>query len=155
MTITIRNITIAFLFSPLIVLIYLTAIFIGKSKAITYWGRVGTFLAKHLLRFLVPEIENAGEFDKFKAKMKANFWLWRPLLGFRVAEETNDIFKFYVWNCPFCEVLNTVGLSDLSPHVCEGDWAKANENRNKWLFERTHQIGTGDSFCDHTYLRKK
>jgi hypothetical protein len=51
--------------------------------------------------------------------------------------------------------LNTVGLSYLNPHICEGDWAKANENRKKWLFERTHQIGTGDSFCDPTYLRKK
>jgi hypothetical protein len=30
----------------------------------------------------------------------------------------------------------------------------AEANQDKWLFERNHQIGTGDAFCDHTYKRK-
>jgi hypothetical protein len=58
-------------------------------------------------------------------------------------------------NCPFCEVLNRTGLSDLSGYICEGDWAYARENKDKWLFERKFQIGTGDTICDHTYKRIK
>jgi hypothetical protein len=58
-------------------------------------------------------------------------------------------------NCPFCEVLAALGLSRLSPYVCQGDWAFAEENKNCWGFERDHQIGTGNRFCDHTYRRLK
>lgn len=150
----IRNTIVALLFSPLIILVYLTSIFIGKNKAIISWGPFVTLLAKQSLRFWVPRIENAKEFDKFPSKMKANFWLWRPLYDFKLAEETNDTFKLNVWNCPFCEVLNMAGLPGMSPYVCKGDWDLANENKDKWIFEREHQIGTGDSFCDHTYKRK-
>jgi len=151
----IRNTIVALLFSPLIALIYLTSIFTGKDKAITLWGPFMTFLAKLFLRVWVPRIESASDFDNFPSKMKANFWLWRPLFDFQVEEETKDTFKLNLWNCPFCEVLNAAGLSGLSPHVCKGDWDVADENKDKWIFEREHQIGTGDSFCDHTYKRKK
>jgi predicted ArsR family transcriptional regulator len=87
--------------------------------------------------------------------MKANFWLWKPFYDFDIAEENKNIFKLHVWNCPFCECLNGFGLTGLSPYVCEGDWAIARDNIDKWDFERSHQIGTGDSFCDHTYKRKQ
>ena len=33
------------------------------------------------------------------------------------------------------------------------DWAIARDNADKWKFERNYQIGTGDSYCDHTYKR--
>ena len=38
--------------------------------------------------------------------------------------------------------------------MCQADWEIAKDNRDKWTFERSYQIGTGDSFCDHTYKRK-
>jgi len=47
----------------------------------------------------------------------------------------------------------TLGMPELAPYICEGDWAKARSNSHKWGFERMHQIGTGDAFCDHTYKR--
>ena len=65
----------------------------------------------------------------------------------------NDVFKLHVSNCPFCEALNPMGMSKLSPYVREGDWAIARVNADKWKFERNNQIGTGDSYCDHTYKR--
>lgn len=82
------------------------------------------------------------------------FRLWKPLYDIAVTEETRDVFRIRVSNCPFCEVLNSAGLREFSPSLCEGDWTVARENAGKWDFERTHQIGTGDDFCDHTYLRK-
>lgn len=114
-----------------------------------------TSLAKQSLKFWVPKLENAKDFDKFRAKMKANLWLWRPFFDIQITEETNDTFKLHLGNCPFCEVLNNVGLANLNPYVCDGDWVLARENKDKWIFDREHQIGTGDSFCDHTYRRKK
>ena len=71
-----------------------------------------------------------------------------------VEKEDRDVFKVHVFNCPFCEAFNALRMPELSPYVCEGDWEKARANKKKWDFERKHQIGTGDSFCDHTYKRK-
>lgn len=150
----IRNISTTILLSPLIVLIYLTFMF-GKKRAIKLWGPFMTFLAKQSLNFWVPKLKNSKDFNQFPSRMKANFWLWRPFFDIHITEETNDVFKLYIKNCPFCEVISKVGLSELNPYVCEGDWAMARENKDKWKFDRKHQIGTGDNFCDHTYIRKK
>jgi hypothetical protein len=150
-----RNIITALLLGPLLILIRLTALFLGKEKAVLYWGPFITSLAKRSLRFWTPEIETSSDFATFASKMKANFWLWRPFFDISVVEDTNDTLKIKVGHCPICEVFNMAGLPDLNPYFCQADWAKAEENRDKWMFEREHQIGTGDSFCDHTYKRKK
>lgn len=149
-----RNITTALLLGPVIILVHLTTLFVGKEQAVSSWGPRITSLAKSSLRFWVPEIESAKDFDSFSPRMKANFWLWRPFFDIAVVEDTNDAFKIKVSNCPACEVFALTGLSGLNPYLCQGDWAKAAENTDRWLFERKHQIGTGDCFCDHTYKRK-
>jgi hypothetical protein len=51
-------------------------------------------------------------------------------------------------------MLKTLGFSELTQFVCDADREIANENEDKWLFKREHQLATGDSYCDHTYLRK-
>ena len=48
-----------------------------------------------------------------------------------------------------------MGLLEMKPFVCQGDWDAARVHADKWVFERAHQIGTGDAFCDHTYKRLK
>ena len=85
--------------------------------------------------------------------MKKNFRLWKPLYEIEISEESNEVFKLHVSNCPFCEAFDRLGMSKLSPYVCEGDWAIARDNADKWQFKRKYQIGTGDSYCDHTYKR--
>ncbi len=140
--------------SPFILLVYITAIFTGKEKAIEKWGPQATFLSKQALKYWVPKINSADDFDSFASGMKANFWLWKPLYDFDITEENKNIFKLNVRNCPFCECLNGLGLKELSPYVCEGDRALAKDNIEKWDFERKYQIGTGDNVCDHTYKRK-
>jgi hypothetical protein len=141
--------------SPFVVAAYLLSIIFGYHKAVEIVGPIATGLAKLSLRFWVPKINNSSEFDSFQAKMKKNFHLWRPFYDIEISVETGDLFKLYISNCPFCEALNRLKLSKLSECVCNGDWAVAQDNTDKWIFERNCQIGTGDSFCDHTYKRLK
>jgi hypothetical protein len=138
---------------PFVIAVKILSVFIGKQKSIGKIGPVATAIAKQTLKCWVPKISGPGDFDSFPSKMKRNFKLWRPFYDIEVSEENRDVFKLYVSNCPFCEALNGFGLPDMSAYVCEGDWAIAQDNSDKWVFERAHQIGTGDSFCDHTYRR--
>jgi AAA+ ATPase superfamily predicted ATPase len=139
--------------SPFVVASKLLSIFLGQEKAIEVVGPRLTKSAKWSLKFWVPKIDNAMDFDSFPAKMKKNFRLWEPFYDIEISEENTDVFKLHVSNCPFCETLNRLGMSKLSPYACEGDWAIARDNADKWKFERNYQIGTGDSYCDHTYKR--
>jgi hypothetical protein len=134
--------------------VWATTPFLGKERAVAYWGPGMTAMAKWSLRFWVPQIASAADFDLFQTKMKANFRLWRPLFDIHIEREDHHIFQLKVKNCPFCQALFRVGLPELAPYVCQGDWEKARDNADKWVFERNCQIGTGDSYCDHTYLRK-
>ncbi|MGD8911974.1 MAG: L-2-amino-thiazoline-4-carboxylic acid hydrolase [Candidatus Thiodiazotropha sp.] len=151
----IRNIIALLFLFPLILVIYVTTVFFGKNNAIRFWGPVGTFISKQTVRFLVPNIMNPQEFDAFPKGIKHNLRYWKILYDYKIKEETENTFKLNMLNCPFCEVLNRAGLSDLNGYICEGDWAYARENKDKWLFERKYQIGTGDAICDHTYKRIK
>ena len=138
---------------PFVLAFEFLSIFLGQEKAIEVVGSKLTKSAKRFLIFWVPNINNAKDFGSFPAKMKKNFRLWDPFYDIEISEESNDVFKLHVSNCPFCEALNRLGMSKLSPYVCEGDWAIARDNADKWNFERNYQIGTGDSYCDHTYKR--
>ena len=139
--------------SPFAVAFQFLALFLGQEKAIDVVGPRLTKSAKRSLKYWVPRIDNAGDFDSFPTRMKQNFRLWEPLFDIEILKESNDVFQLRVSNCPFCEALNRLGMSKLSPYVCEGDWAIARDSADKWKFERTYQIGTGDSYCDHTYKR--
>lgn len=141
--------------APFILLTSLSSLFIGKERAVKLWGPLFTSYAKWIVKLTVPKIKNASEFDRFSSRLKARFRLWRPIYDYSVAYEDRDTLKMNFSNCPFCEVLRSIGLSELEPYVCQGDWAVAEDYADKWTFERQHQIGTGDSFCDHTYKRRQ
>lgn len=151
----IRNIIVAIYFSPLIVFVHLSSLFIGRRKSISVAGPILTRAAKQSLRYWVPGIDRPEDFDKFAPTMKARIRFWKLLYDVEITAETADLFQVRIANCPFYEVLAAVGLRELGPYLCEGDWEKARENSNKWSFARKHQIATGDLFCDHTYMRKK
>ncbi|WP_028584433.1 L-2-amino-thiazoline-4-carboxylic acid hydrolase [Desulfogranum mediterraneum] len=138
---------------PLIVSTRLLSIFVGQDKAVKCIGPLATAGAKRLLKYWVPRARKSDDFDSFAARMKENFWLWRPLYDIEIQREEKDVFELYISNCPFCEILNSFGLSTLSRYVCEGDWEIAKEHPDQWLFERSHQIGSGDTYCNHTYKR--
>ncbi|MFC1516492.1 L-2-amino-thiazoline-4-carboxylic acid hydrolase [Thermodesulfobacteriota bacterium] len=127
----------------------------GREKAIKACGPDITAAAKLSLKLWVPEIASPEDFEIMTKKMRSRFWIWKPFFDIAVTEDDRDTFKLKVTNCPFCEALRDLGYPELAPFVCEGDWAKARENAGKWWFARSRQIGTGDSFCDHTYLRIK
>jgi predicted ArsR family transcriptional regulator len=75
--------------------------------------------------------------------------------GIQVPHEDDDTLALKYANCPFCETFNLLGLPEMGAHVCQSDWEIAKDNADLWDFERSHQIGTGDEYCDHTYLRKQ
>lgn len=139
--------------SPFVVACKFLSVFIGQEKALEVVGPRLTKSAKRILEFWVPRIDDAKDFHSFPAKMKKNFNLWKPFYDIEITEESIDVFKLHISNCPFGEALTRLGMSKLSPYVCEGDWAIARDNADKWLFGRNYQIGTGDSYCDHTYKR--
>lgn len=132
----------------------LLSLFLGEEKAVNIVGPKLTRSAVRALRFWIPTINDADDFDRFPAKMKKKFPLWEPLYDIEIIQEDSNVFQLHVNNCPFCEALSHWGMSKVSPYICEGDWAVAREQAAKWTFERSHQVGTGDSFCDHTYKRK-
>ncbi|WP_027183102.1 L-2-amino-thiazoline-4-carboxylic acid hydrolase [Desulfovibrio inopinatus] len=138
---------------PFVIAIKTLSIFMSQQKAIEKIGPIVTVIAKQTLKYWVPTICVPNEFDAFPQKMKRNFKLWRLFYDIEVSEENSNVFKLFISNCPFCEALNSFGFPNLSAYICEGDWAIAHDNSDKWIFERAHQIGTGDSFCDHTYKR--
>lgn len=140
---------------PFVLATRVLSYFVGHQRAIEQIGPTATKLAKLALRLWVPKMNGPEDFATFPDRMKKKLWIWRPFYDIEISEENTDIFKLKVSNCPFCEALSSFGLSDLSVYVCEGDWAIAKENSGNWLFERSHQIGTGDTFCNHTYKRKQ
>jgi len=149
-----RNTFVAILLSPLILFVHLASLIAGRQRTVSLVGPALTRAAKGSLRYWVPEIEGPEDFGLLSPKMRARLWLWKPFYDIMVVEDTAGVFGIRVSNCPLCEVLNGAGLRELSPYACAGDWEKARDNADKWEFERTHQIGTGDAYCDHTYRRK-
>ncbi len=150
---TLRNICGSVFVLPLVISIKLLSVFLGQQRAIKIIGPIVTQTIKIIGWFWMPKIEGPEDFDSFSEQMKKTFWIWRPFYDFEISEESKDVFKLHFTNCPLCEALNNLGVPELNAYVCDGDWAIARDNSDKWIFERNHQIGTGDSFCDHTYKR--
>ncbi len=138
---------------PTIVSAYILALFRGKKNAIALIGPRITSAAKSSLRYWVPDIRDSSQFDVFRNSMRSNIRRWKLLYDVIVIEDTPDTFKINVTNCPFCEVFSLVGLKEMNPYFCQGDWEKAKDNKEKWTFERTRTIEAGADFCDHTYRR--
>ncbi|MCP4539641.1 MAG: L-2-amino-thiazoline-4-carboxylic acid hydrolase [Chloroflexi bacterium] len=140
---------------PYALAVWGSSLFVGKKKAVEFWGPYAAFLAKHLVVLSLPRMRDASEFDQFGPKLEANLWAWRSIYDVSVKHLDDDTVQLYITNCPFCETFDMLRLSEMNPFVCQGDWVAAEVHSDKWGFERTHQIGTGDAFCDHTYKRLK
>jgi hypothetical protein len=143
-------------FGPFIVAIHVTSLVVGKRKAVRLWGPIVTFTTRLSLYLFVPRIEDASQFDDFRRFFRSRLnWAWKPFFDARVEQDDEDTFRLHVANCPFCEVFIGAGLGEMGPYVCQADWDMARRNIERWEFERVHQIGTGDAFCDSTYRRKE
>jgi hypothetical protein len=128
--------------------------FLGRDKAVARFGPSITAMAKFSLRFWIPKVATASDFSSLTSRMKSRLWLWKPFFDLSVVQDDSDTLKLKIENCPFCEAFCHLGLAEMAPYVCQGDWEIAADNADKWDFQRNYQIGTGDSFCDHTYLRR-
>jgi hypothetical protein len=151
---TIRRFLAFMMLGPQVLWTRFLSIFIGKERAINLCGPFFTKATMPFSRNWVPKLQCASDFDSFSSKMQKNFWLWKPFFDFTIAQNDSDVFKLEITYCPICDVIQMLGLPDLAPYVCEADWQVAKENEEKWIFQRKYQLSTGDSHCDHTYLRK-
>jgi hypothetical protein len=130
------------------------SMFIGKQRSVEYIGPFVSRFAKFLVVLSVPNIKKPEEFELFKSRLKRRFSFWKPLYDISYILDDNNTLKINILNCPFCEMFQKFGLMELSKYACEGDWAVAHDNSEKWNFTRTTEIGTGGQYCDNTYNRK-
>ena len=140
--------------TPFIIANRVLTLFITKDKANKLCGQYLTLIAEFILKCTLPKIKSPSEFDIFKNKMKKNLRLWKPLVDFSIIDEDDNSIKLHIFHCPLSEILIKAGHPELAEYICQGDLKAAENNAQNWLFNREHQIGKGDTFCDHTYKRK-
>lgn len=140
---------------PFMLSIKILSLFLNRGKAITIMSPLIVKVAKIFVRFVVPKIRNAAEFDKLTVTITKRLRNLRLFYDVTIAEKNENPLKLHITNCPFAEMAARLGYPDPGPFICQGDWEVAKDNVDNFIFERAHQIGTGDSFCDHTYKRKQ
>ena len=146
------GLTVAF---PFFVLIHISALFVGREKAVAYWGPYASWMLTTIVEFVfIPKISHPEEFDTFTREIERNTKRFGYLYDITVTHHDSDTIALRFENCLHCAAFESLGFPDVNPHICQGDWDIARRNRDVWDFERDHQIGTGDAFCDHTYKRK-
>jgi len=139
---------------PFILCIKFLSVFWTREKAIAIMSPLIIKTAKRFVRILVPNVNSAADFDKFKNTIISRAPRLKLFYDITFPVKSDDLLKLHVANCPFAEMAKRLGYADLGHYICYGDWELAKDNIDKWDFERKHQIGTGDNFCDHTYKRK-
>jgi len=140
--------------TPCIIANRILTLCIDKDKANKVCGPYLTLIAEFVLKCTLPKINSPSEFDLFRNKIKKNLRLWKPLVDFSIIDEDDNSIKLHISHCPLSEILIKTGHPELAEYVCQGDLKAAENNAQNWLFKREHQIGRGDTFCDHTYKRK-
>jgi len=140
---------------PFILSIKFLSLFLNREKAVAIISPLIIKVAKIFVRILVPYVNNADDFDKLKDTITKRAPRLRLFYDITFAEKNDNLLKLHVANCPVAEMAERLGYTELGPVICQGDWEVARDNIDKWDFERKHQIGTGDRFCDHTYKRKQ
>jgi hypothetical protein len=141
--------------SPFFILIYVSAVFIGRKKSIAFWGAVFNFMITKVVEILlIPKIKTPDDFHIFSQKIKRNLLFIKPLYDVSINYSNSSKIVMRYNNCPHCQAFMILGLSEICPLICKSDWDIADKNSKLWDFDRTHQIGTGDKYCNHTYIKK-
>ncbi len=100
---------------PFVISTKLLSVFFGQQRAIKIIGPLVTKTFKPWVKwFWIPNISSPKDFDSFSERMKKKFWLWKPLYDIKITEESKDVFKLHVTNCPFCEAFNNFGIPELN-----------------------------------------
>lgn len=140
---------------PFVLQTYVLSLFLGKERAIHIIGRQLTSAGGIVAGLIVPRINSKQDFGVFKGKIKRNFLLFEKFLRLRIEDETQDKIEFRFQFCPVTKVLTIFGLSEICKYSCAGDWKLAKKNKENWTFTRKQTLGTGGTYCDHTYSRKE
>lgn len=150
----IRKATGLLIAGPFCIITKTLSLFVGRRKAIELVGPSVTTVVRIIAEVsLIPNIHHPVEFGRFVKKMKSNMHKLRLLYDVSVDYEDKDTIIFNYKNCPHCEAFYSFGMPEFGPYACDSDWVIARKNAEMWSFERTHQIGIGDTYCNHTYKR--
>jgi len=140
---------------PFVLLMSITSNFTGKEKAARLWGPIVSYIVTTAAEFLlIPKISAPGQFDRFIKKIVKNKERLKLLYDVTIVHQDADKIVFHYSNCPHCEAFKAMGYPEVNRYICDGDWDIARRHSALWDFNRTRQIGTGDFYCNHTYMRK-
>jgi hypothetical protein len=152
----IRKATGILIAGPFCILAKTLSLFVGKQKAIELLGPLVTTVLRIIAEVsLIPKVHHPMEFGIFVNKMKRNIHNLRLLYDVSVEYEDNDTIVFIYKNCPHCQAFCSLGIPEFGPYACDSDWVIARKNAEMWSFKRSRQIGTGDTYCNHTYMRNQ
>lgn len=122
---------------------------IGKERALRIIGRVfekqqandGRNLARKLGR------------NTFQAFSK-HYQETEPEKDYlEVLEVSNRHIALKISRCRAWEAFKKLGMPELCPLLCEGDYAFSNAFNPKMKLIRTKTIADGDDYCDHIWVR--
>ncbi|HUN53742.1 MAG TPA: L-2-amino-thiazoline-4-carboxylic acid hydrolase [Smithella sp.] len=148
--------SVVFIFTlPFVLQTYALRAFLGEKRAIRIVGRQLTLAGALVAKLIVPRINSKQDFEVFREKIKRNFLFFDKFLCLRIENETQDKIEFRFQFCPVTKMLKIFGLPGICKYSCAGDWMLAKQNKEYWTFTRKQTIGTGGSYCDHTYSRKQ
>lgn len=140
---------------PFVLQTYALRSFLGKKRAIQIIGKQLTSAGGLVAGLIVPRVNSKQDFAIFRGKIKRNFLFFEKFLRLRIENETQDKIEFRFQFCPVTKMLTIFGLPEICKYSCAGDWKLAKKNKENWKFTRKQTIGTGGSYCDHTYSRKQ
>ena len=139
---------------PFVVVYKFLQLFSGRKKAGKKVGSLLLHFGAVIVRCSLPAKKYNMDFNQFRERIRQSFLQFPMLYDIRCIEETPDSIMFETRNCPLTAALKFMGVPELAPCLCGGDFLVAKENHDSWRFQRTHSLGTDGVACNHHYRSK-
>lgn len=136
------------------VLYHLTKLLTGRERAVEFFYPKIVAVSAKILSLNIPTLRENEKFSVFQN----NFQRVLSRMPFEKIEITvadSNKFQIKVTLCQFTEVFHLLKMDELSKAFCDGDVVFCEKYQPAVKFEREHTIQKGDSYCDHTFTRKK
>lgn len=125
--------------------------FSTKEQALRLTGKALTYVSAMYLRTAIPLLRHPADFIKFKKAVPRNIGFFDILHEIHLSSESEVHFQLSIVNCPFTSALRGLHVPQLSKYACAADFVLAKENRERWIFSRTHSHGTDGQCCNQCF----
>jgi hypothetical protein len=136
---------------PFILIYRFLTIFMKKNNAINTAGKILTGFGVILGRMAIPNKKNQNKFIKFKNDLIHIFKKFRQMYDIDFVSESDNHVQIEISKCPITSALKNLGASELCKFLCACDFIIAKENKTRYLFSRTHSLGTDGKYCNHCF----